>query len=161
MSLAIREATPSDLDFLVEMLTEAIDWTGDRGISNSDVWQRPDLAHYVADWPRTGEIGMVATEHDRPIGAVWLRYLDANDPGYGYVADDIPELSIAVIPSMRGLGLGRAMMGRLVERARALGIPAISLSVERANQARNLYLDIGFVIVASGADTDTMLFRLS
>ena len=53
----------------------------------------------------------------------------ADAPGYGFVADDVPELSIAVYPECRGQRVGSLLLGTLVSRARADGYRAISLSV--------------------------------
>ncbi|MGH3929327.1 MAG: hypothetical protein ACRDTF_05050 [Pseudonocardiaceae bacterium] len=61
----------------------------------------PDLAHYVNGWPRDGERGMIAEASGVPIGAAWLRLMPVHDPGYGFVAPDVPELSIGVVTSWR------------------------------------------------------------
>jgi hypothetical protein len=45
------------------------------------------------------------------VGATWYRmYTDACH-GYGYVAADVPELSIAVVSSRRHGGIGRRLLG--------------------------------------------------
>ena len=47
--------------FLEGMLAEAANWDADRTpLSLADVLARPDFAHYVQDWPRADDIGVVA-----------------------------------------------------------------------------------------------------
>lgn len=161
MTLAMRPATAEDRDFLAAMLAEAVNWTGDRGVTADLVWDRSDLARYVEDWPRTGEIGIVAEYHGSPVGAVWLRYLTAERPGYGYLGDDIPELTMAVIPTWRGQGVGKSLLQEMIAAATDVGMPAISLSVERANYARHLYDEAGFVVAGKHDDADTMVKDLA
>jgi GNAT superfamily N-acetyltransferase len=120
----------------------------------------PGLAHYVDGWMRPGDLGVVAVASGGgPIGAAWLRYLPAK--GYGYVRDDVPELSMGVVQAWRGQGVGRALLRDVLAAARSAGVAAVSLSVERANVAARLYAAEGFRMVASLEDADTMLAELS
>ena len=103
---------------------------------------------------------MVAEADGAPIGAAWLRLFTADDPGYGYVADDVPELSMAVAAGWRGRGVGRALLQEITRRARTAGHQAISLSVERANFAHRLYTSDSYRVVQRGPDSDTMVKEL-
>ena len=53
---------------------------------------------------------MVAEAGGLPVGAAWLRFFPADDPGYGFVSADVPELSIGVAVLWRGRGIGRALL---------------------------------------------------
>ncbi len=113
------------------MLVEAANWDNRPRIPPDEVRADPALTRYVHEWPRSGETGVVAEEAS-PIGAAWLRLFTSEYLGYGYVADDVPELSIGVVPEWRRRGVGRALLRELVRRARECGTRKISLSVERA-----------------------------
>ncbi|HEV7526910.1 MAG TPA: GNAT family N-acetyltransferase [Acidimicrobiia bacterium] len=159
-----RLSAQADPAFLAEMLYEAVNWLDD------GAEERPPLeavlavsenARYIADWGRTGDVALCALDRrDEPVGAVWLRRFDAGSPGYGYVADDIPELSIAVYPEFRGQRVGTLLMGSIIARAERDSTRAISLSVNRENPAKRLYARNGFEVVAEQADTLTMLLPL-
>ena len=60
----------------------------------------PRYAGYLSGWPRHGDVGLVA-EQDGPVGAAWYRTYTEADHGYGFVAEDVPELAIAVVASRR------------------------------------------------------------
>jgi ribosomal protein S18 acetylase RimI-like enzyme len=60
------------------------------------------------------------------------------------VDEETPELSIAIVPSRRGSGLGSELLDALLDRARADGYAAISLSVEEGSPAVGLYERHGF-----------------
>lgn len=157
---AFRAAEAADLDFLENMLIEAVNWLPERNLPRERILSDPKLAHYVAGWPRPDDLGVVAVGVDeQPLGAAWLRQLTAEDPGYGYVADDVPELTIGVLAEWRGRGVGRALLRELIHVAGKRGIKRISLSVERANRAAKLYTDAGFAVVKRFEDSDTMLFE--
>ncbi len=141
----LRPATAGDAGFLAQMLVHAVNWDPARPPMTHDaVMAEPTLAHYVTGWPRPGDIGVVAERDGAPVGAAWLRRFDADDPGYGFVADGVPELSIGVDPPHRGRGVGTALCRALLDEAAATGIARVSLSVEHANAARRLYERLGF-----------------
>lgn len=157
----VRDATAADAPFLAEMLLLAAYWRHDVPPAPVDeVFAAPDLAHYVVGWPRPGDAGVVAESDRHPVGATWWRCLTADDPGYGFVAADIPELTIGVLRPWRGRGVGSLLIRSLVHRARDAGLTALSLSVERDNAAARLYERLGFRTVRADAGAFTMLLRL-
>jgi len=157
--IVIRPAVAEDRRIVEDALTWAVNWSSDREPLDHDVvLRRSDTAHYVAGWPAPGDLGVVADARG-PIGAAWLRYLSGDDPGYGFVAVDVPELSIGVHPEWRGRGIGRRLLRGLLAAACERGIVRISLSVERANRARDLYLGEGFGVVGGNEHADTMLME--
>ncbi|WP_165759449.1 GNAT family N-acetyltransferase [Mycobacterium decipiens] len=104
-----------------------------------------------------GDFGVVAVDGDRTVAAAWALYLPASDPGYGFVDAHTPESSVWVAPGLRGRGIGRAVMGELLDRASERGVHRMSLSVEPGNaRAMALYGSLGFVPV-EGADNGVML----
>jgi GNAT superfamily N-acetyltransferase len=142
----IRQAGPQDVRFLRDMLKHAYHWR-----LNED----PDLpvARYVNNWGRPGDAGIIAWENG-PIGAAWYRVFRASAPGFGFVDEQTPELTIAVVPSRRGGGLGAELMNALLERARKEGHAAISLSAEEGRTG--LYERYGFRAVEQKDGTVTM-----
>src|SRR5262249_49302871 len=105
--------------------------------------------------------GVVAERDSRPVGAAWYRRFSAAAPGYGFLDEATPEISIAVTPDARGRGVGTALLQALCDRARGEGLHALSLSVERDNPAIRLYLRAGFVEVEGTADACTMRIDLA
>jgi GNAT superfamily N-acetyltransferase len=144
------------------MLVEAVNWSSDRSkLSRERVLAAPGTRHYIAGWPRDTDLGVVAEVHGERVGAAWLRFFTTADPGYGFIAPDVPELSIGVAAHWRGRGVGRALLRAAARQARSAAIGQISLSVERENFAHTLYLSEGYRIVdSSDAGSDTMLRNL-
>ncbi|MFF4993166.1 GNAT family N-acetyltransferase [Streptosporangium saharense] len=159
---SLRTATADDVGFLTDMLVAAVNWDPAReAVSRDRVLVDRRTAHYVEGWPRPGDLGVVAVEPGgSPVGAAWLRLFGSDDPGYGFVSEDVPELSMGVLPLWRGRGVGRALLTEIAQRAVERGFARICLSVERANHARRLYTAEGFTTVESGPDSDTMVMVL-
>jgi GNAT superfamily N-acetyltransferase len=142
-----RPAGLEDFSFLATMLGEAAVWRPDKPTPSGDeVLADPRYAMYLAGWPRQGDYGLVA-EQDGPLGAAWYRTYTEASHGYGFISEDVPELSIAVIASRRHEGIGRRPLIDLVEASVAQGYAALSHSVNDGNPARGLYEAVGFVYV--------------
>ncbi len=157
--VVIRPATADDAPFLAEMLAAAALWRPDAPPRPTDeVLADPAIAHYVSGWPRPGDVGVIAEEGSDAVGAAWCRFLPADDRGYGFVAADVPELSIGVVAGARGRGIGRRLLLDLVSELGRRGIARVSLSVEIDNPAMGLYSDVGFVEVARAEGAATMVF---
>lgn len=150
----IRPALASDESFLREMLWEALFVApGDAPFERS-ILDDPSLAHHYVGFGTEGtDVGRIAElETGHPIGAVWVRLLRADDPGYGYVDDQTPELGIAVVERFRGSGVGLALMNDLV-----VNVPRTCLSVDRRNPAVRLYQRLGYATVKTDGESLTML----
>lgn len=155
--LRCRPARTEDFTFLATMLGEAAVWRPDKPTPTAEqVMADPRYAPYLAGWERHGDYGLVA-EHDRPVGAAWYRTYTEATHGHGFVAEDVPELSIAVIPSRRHEGIGRRLLLGLIEASVAQGCRALSLSVAENNPARGLYDSAGFVLVEQHRHTCVMV----
>ncbi len=168
-----RPATREDLPLLRRASLDAMNWSAER-FTDADL-DRPEFAHYfvafdpdrTTDDPdrsvddptdrRPADVGVVASDPDGPLGVAWAVHLPASDPGYGFVAEDVPELTLAVDARARGRGVGSALLARLVAAGRSAGWPGISLSVEDGNTgARILYERVGFRTVGRNGDSDTL-----
>jgi DNA-binding MarR family transcriptional regulator/GNAT superfamily N-acetyltransferase len=138
---------------------DAMNWDGPR-FTDADL-DRPEFAHYHAGYDEARDRGVVAVDEQGPVGAAWARFLPPDDPGYGFVAADVPELTIAVDARARGRGVGSELLTRLRAEACAAGWRGISLSVEDGNAgARALYERAGYRVVGRNGDSDTMLLSL-
>ncbi len=156
----LRAATVSDAEFLAEMLAEAIDWRPNTTTRTAtDLMAMPDVWHYVDAWPKQSDFGLV-TEIQQPIGAAWWRYFTAAEPGYGFIDEAVPEISIGVANGYRGQGIGRRLLVGLIAEGRHRGIPGLGLSVEPENPALRLYERLGFEVVGGSGGSITLLLRL-
>ena len=161
MNYSIRRLAPSDQQFLWDMLYQSLHVPAGGQLFPRDVINEPELAKYVRDWGRAGDLGYVAVDESsgKAVGAAWLRLLTADESGYGYVNDETPEIGMAVLSEYRGRGIGSELLRRLVQSAGAVH-RAVSLSVSRANQAVRLYERAGFERVWESDTSITMLKRL-
>jgi len=153
-----RQLTGSDEPFLWEMLYLAIYVPDGNPPPPREIIKAPDLARYVEGWGRPDDMGFIALDGDRPVGAVWIRLLTGENKGYGYVDDRTPELSIAILPEYRGQGIGRALIIRVLEEC----LPrygGVCLSVSRDNPAVGLYESCGFTVTSSDPSTLIMVVR--
>jgi ribosomal protein S18 acetylase RimI-like enzyme len=161
--VGLRPLTTTDELFLREMLREADRWRLPLDAPRpplAEVLDDPHVRLYVEGWGRPGDDGVVAEVAGSPVGACWLRLFGAESHGWGFLALDVPELSIAVAPQWRRRGIGRRLLTAAAARAERCGHTEISLSVMPDNPARELYLQSGFRRVAVVDGSWTMALRL-
>jgi GNAT superfamily N-acetyltransferase len=147
----LRPADQQDLRFLRDMLRHAYHWR---------IAEDPDLPvfRYVQNWGRRGDAGVIASAGPNAYGAAWYRLFPASAPGFGFVDEETPEVTIAVVPSQRGGGTGGELLEALLERARAEGFAQISLSAEPGQTG--FYEKHGFRELRRGERTVTMVASL-
>jgi ribosomal protein S18 acetylase RimI-like enzyme len=152
----IRPGSRHDARFLRDMLKHAYYWRERMPTGPIDA----PVQRYVLNWGRPGDASVIAFDEGNPVGAAWYRLFKEQERGYGFVDEQTPELSIAVVPSRRGKGLGDELLTALLEQARQDGYKQISLSVEPENPALRLYERHGFRKLAEDGGSWTMVAKL-
>lgn len=156
-TIELRQAGPADEPFLGDVARLAIGWR-----DGTSPPLTPLTEKYVRGYGRPGDYGIVALLDGARVGAAWWRLFSADNRGYGYVRDDVPELTLGVQQQARRRGIATILLDRLLADAVPQGVPAVSLSVEPDNQAaRLLYERLGFVKVAEVGGAWTMLRSIS
>ena len=154
-----RPLTAGDRELLRTATLANVNWTGEQRFTARDVDERPDLRHYTVFRPGRGDLGFVAERRGLVVGLVWALLLGAEDPGYGFVADGVPELSLCVWSGYRGQGIGGRLLRLALAGVRGRGVRQVSLSVEAGNPSVRLYRAAGFAPVP-GAAAGTMAVAL-
>ena len=149
-----RRGSAADVPFMRSLLPHAYGWR----VNALDAVI--PLTRYVDNWGRRGDLAVIAHETGNRVGAAWLRLFRASEPGYGFVDEETPELSIAVVPSRRRHGVGQELLEALLAAARADGHAQVSLSVEEGSPAIGFYERNGFERVRAEDGGVVMLERL-
>ncbi len=157
----IRPATKDDDEFLKAMLYEAARWNPDWPREPmEEVLDEPTLRRYHEHWGREGDGGVIAEIEGVPVGAVWYRLFTEDQPGFGFVDEKTPEVSVAVAPLHRRKGIGGTLLRAAMVQAREEGYRSLSLSVAVHNRSRMMYQRVGFEQVGERAENWTMLVNL-
>src|ERR1700758_3903928 len=147
----LRPADRQDARFLRDMLRHAYH------SRLAEDAERP-VYRYVRNWGRSGDAGVSAMEGPHAYGAAWYRLFTAGEPGFGFVDEQTPEVTIAVVPSRRGKGAGKELLDALLTRAREEGYHAVSLSSSPEQTA--YYERFGFQTIRSDEHAATMGAKL-
>lgn len=121
------------------------------------ITRRPELQVYVRDFGcKKDDHALVAESNGKVIGAVWVRIME----DYGHINDDTPSLAISVLEDHRGKGIGTALMKKMIEHLGSNGYAGVSLSVQKANYAANMYRHLGFKVISENDEEYIMVHRL-
>ena len=157
MNYIIREIIDTDIEILEEFLYEEIYIPAGVLPPSKEIINQPELQVYIADFgTKTGDIGLVAEVEGKIIGAVWARIM--ND--YGHIDNETPSLAISLYKEFRNLGIGTAMMKKMLCMLQKNGYKQTSLAVQKANYAVKMYKKVGFEIVDENDEEYIMLCRL-
>jgi ribosomal protein S18 acetylase RimI-like enzyme len=156
----IRPLQKGEEWFLREMLYEAMYiFANERPLPQSVV-DLPELAQYIANFGREGDICYVGEQNGALIGAIWSRLFSQENKGYGFVNEQTPEVSLALKPAFRGKGIGTKLIEVLGHALQQQGYEQISLSVDKCNRAESLYTKLGFKAIAAVESAYTMVKQL-
>lgn len=145
--LMVRRATPADLETLTLLGREIF------GMEAHDIYTFRQLL-----------------DISRPLA--FVATVQGRHAGYAIVAPTWEArcawlLTLGVVPDYRRQGIGRKLMGAVVQGLTRLNVSEIKLTVEPYNEnAKNLYASMGFVCEGNCADyfgpgQDRFLMRLS
>ena len=103
--MTVRKLKKTELDFLAEMLYEAIFIPEGHAPLPRAVIKDRSLSKYIDTWGKdTFDIAWVVNVGHQLVGAIWGRLLTADNKAFGYVDDHTPELSMALTPAYRNQG---------------------------------------------------------
>lgn len=155
--MKIRKIKPEEISFLQEMLYEAIFVEKGQEKLPQSIIKEPSLWSYIDRFGNQHlDLCFVVEKEEKLVGAVWGRLFPKEQKGYGYVNDEIPELSIAIKEEERGKQWGTKLMNSIMEEYNMLGVEALSLSVDKKNKAFQLYQKLGFKIHSETDKSVTM-----
>ncbi len=160
MEIMYRTLQPEEKGFLSEMLYVAIYVPEGTKPLPKSIIQTPELSKYTDGWGRRGDAAVVAVLDNILIGCAWIRLFRESNKGYGYVDENTPELSMAVLPQFRNRGIGHHLLNRLLDIAFEFGFSSVSLSVDKQNRAVNFYKKEGFHIIKKEETAFTMVRKI-
>ena len=130
-SLAARPVGIHDVRFLRDMLRHAYHWR------LAEDTERPGLPLRAELGPRAATPACSRSKARTPTGRRGTGCSREREPGFGFVDEATPELTIAVVPSRRGKGAGKELLEALLDaRARGRATHAVSLSAAHGADAR-------------------------
>jgi hypothetical protein len=134
----LRRGSVQDIPFMRSMLTYAYNWH----VNALDI-EIPST-RYLDGWGRPGDVAFVALDNGHRVGAGWYRLFDEDSPGYGFLDDQTPEVTIAAVPSCDPGSILHVLLAGLLAQGAGDGYPGLSVSIERNDPAVAIYVAAGF-----------------
>ncbi len=158
MGYRIREMKEEEYPLLNDFLYEAIYIPEGVNPPPKSIINTPELQEYVLNFGKSKHDKALAAEIKGKIaGAVWVRIM--ND--YGHIDDETPSLAMSVHKEYRGMGIGTELLKELLSILKSGGYRKVSLSVQKANYAVNMYKKAGFRVIDENEEEYIMAAYLS
>ena len=157
MDYTIREMRTDEYPLLDDFLYQAIYQPDTTDLAPKSIINKPELQVYIKDFGRQKDDYCFCAEVDnRVVGAVWVRNIN----GYGSIDEDTVEFAISVFNEYQKMGIGTALMDRMLEHLKELNYPKASLAVQKGNYAVRMYQKVGFEIACENEQEYIMIHRL-
>lgn len=157
MEYTIRKMTVPEYPLLSDFLYEAIFIPNGIKPPPRDIIASPELQIYVERFGALkDDFALVAEIEGKIVGAVWVRIM--ND--YGHIDEETPSLAISLYKEYRGQGIGTNMMKEMLSLLKTHGYKRVSLSVQKANYAAEMYRKIGFEIARENEEEWIIIYNL-
>ena len=140
--VSVRDARADEAGQVVALILEAYEEFGDFVTPDFLEMFRADAANVEGRAPFTD---LIVADRNRTLLGTVTFYRDGSGYSDGWPSAWAALRLLAVAPSARGLGIGRALTAECVRRAESGGCPAIGLHTTRfMEDARRLYESMGF-----------------
>ena len=157
MDYIIRDIKAAEIPLLNDFLYEAIFIPEGMDAPPKTIINSAELQVYVSDFGmQKHDRALIAEVEGKAVGAVWVRIM--ND--YGHVNEDTPSFAISLYKEYRGLGIGTAMMRKMLSILKNCGYEQASLAVQKANYAVKMYQKVGFEIIDENKEEYIMVNHL-
>ena len=157
MDYAIRGMRTDEYPMLDDFLYQAIYEPDTTNLAQKSIIYKPELQVYIKDFGKQKDDYCFCAEvNNRIIGAVWVRNIN----GYGSIDNVTVEFAISVFDEYQKMGIGTALMNRMLEHLKELNYPKASLAVQKGNYAVRMYQKVGFEIACENEQEYIMIHRL-
>lgn len=157
MNCIIREMHPNENPLLEDFLYQAIYQPDKTNLAPRSIIEKPELQVYIKDFGTKKDDYCFCAEVDgKIVGAVWVRNIN----GYGSVDNNTVEFAISVFDEYQKMGIGTALMNKMLEHLNKLNYSKASLAVQKENYAVRMYQKVGFEIVDENEQEYIMIQRL-
>lgn len=151
--VSYRDTTAADMPFLAllyrttrEAELARTPWSEGEKQAFVDMQFRAQHEHYQKHYPDA--LWLIVEQAGRPIGRLYLERWEAEHR----------IIDIALLPAIRGRGIGEAILRDLLDEATAEG-KAVGIHVEKLNPAMSLYRRLGFKTVEDKGVYDLLVWR--
>ena len=158
MDYTIREMRIDEYPLLDDFLYQAIYQPDKTNLAPKSIINNSELQVYIKGFGTQKDDHCFCAEVDnKVVGAVWVRNIN----GYGSIDDVTVEFAISVFDEYQKMGIGTALMDRMLEHLKELNYPKASLAVQKGNYAVRMYQKVGFEIACENEQEYIMIHRLS
>ena len=157
MDYTIREMRTDEYPLLDDFLYQAIYQPDTTDLAPKSIINNSELQVYIKGFGTQKDDHCFCAEVDnKVVGAVW----GSNINGYGSIDNVTVEFAISVFDEYQKMGIGTALMNRMLEHLKELNYPKASLAVQKGNYAVRMYQKVGFEIACENEQEYIMIHRL-
>ena len=148
----------SEYPLLKDFLYQAIYQPDKTNLAPKSIINNSELQVYIKGFGTQKDDHCFCAEVDnKVVGAVWVRNIN----GYGSIDNVTVEFAISVFDKYQRMGIGTALMKKMLKYLKKLNYPKASLAVQKGNYAVRMYQKVGFEIACENEQEYIMIHRLS
>lgn len=124
-----------------------------------DIVKTPEYRIYIEDFGKEDDVALVWEIEGQIAGLAWARLFNEEDATYGYVAADVPEVTLSVLAGYNERTIGKELLEILSNELRLMGYNKVSTSLENKNECKDIYDRVGFIKECDQKDDRTLYVK--
>ena len=121
------------------------------------ILEEPKIKIYYKNFKFNKDVRYVCEHKGKIIAMIWSIRFDNKTHGYGYISEDIPEISMSVKKEYRNKEIGSNLLKTFLLEIEEKN-KRVSLSVSKNNYAKDLYIKNGFNIFKENEEDYIMIY---
>lgn len=155
----LRTLAEYEYDILPIFLYNAIPQDNEEDLLDISVIREERFQKYIEKFGKEDDYAIVWEKDGQIAGLAWTRLFDEANKGFAYISDDIPELTVSILPGYNVQKISAELIEVISNELRIKGYDKVSVSVSENDEMLDVYTKYDFVEKEKQDDNRVLLVK--
>lgn len=155
----LRTLAEYEYDILPIFLYNAIPQDNEEDLLDISVIREERFQKYIEKFGKEDDYAIVWEKDGQIAGLAWTRLFDEANKGFAYISDDVPELTVSILPGYNVQKISAELIEVISNELRIKGYDKVSVSVSENDEMLDVYTKYDFVEKEKQDDNRVLLVK--